>query len=83
VKVAVVGHVEWIEFARVERVPAPGEVAHALEGWEEPGGGGAVAAVRRPGFRVGSDASAAPTLAPDCLRTDEPKAARGRFSRSR
>jgi ribokinase len=44
--VAVVGHVEWIEFARVERVPAPGEIVHAQETWEEPGGGGAVAAVQ-------------------------------------
>jgi ribokinase len=46
VKVAVVGHVEWIEFARVERVPVSGEIVHALESWEEPGGGGAVAAVQ-------------------------------------
>lgn len=45
-RVAVVGHVEWIQFARVERVPAPGEIVHALEAWEEPGGGGAVAAVQ-------------------------------------
>lgn len=45
-KVAVVGHVEWIEFARVERVPVAGEIVHALEAWEEPGGGGAVAAVQ-------------------------------------
>jgi len=45
-RVAVVGHVEWIEFARVERLPAPGEIVHALEAWEEPGGGGAVAAVQ-------------------------------------
>jgi ribokinase len=44
-KVAVVGHVEWVEFARVEQVPAPGDIVHALERWEEPGGGGAVAAV--------------------------------------
>jgi ribokinase len=44
VKVAVVGHVEWIQFARVERVPLPGEIVHATEAWEEPGGGGAVAA---------------------------------------
>ena len=43
---AVVGHVEWIEFARVEQVPAPGEIVHALETWEEPAGGGAVAAVQ-------------------------------------
>jgi ribokinase len=30
-RVAVVGHVEWIEFAQVERVPEPGEIVHALE----------------------------------------------------
>ena len=41
-----VGHVEWIEFARVERVPVTGEIVHARETWEEPGGGGAVAAVQ-------------------------------------
>jgi ribokinase len=44
VRVAVVGHVEWIEFARVEAMPAAGEIVHASEVWEEPGGGGAVAA---------------------------------------
>ena len=43
-RVAVVGHVEWVEFVRVEQVPRPGEIVHALETWEEPGGGGAVAA---------------------------------------
>jgi ribokinase len=46
VKVAVIGHVEWVEFARVERVPAPGEIVHAFETWEEAAGGGAVAAVQ-------------------------------------
>lgn len=45
-RVAVVGHVEWIEFARVRRVPAPGEIVEAIETWEEAGGGGAVAAVQ-------------------------------------
>ena len=45
-RVAVVGHVEWIEFARLERVPVAGEIVHASEDWEEPGGGGAVAAVQ-------------------------------------
>jgi ribokinase len=38
--------VEWIEFARVERVPVAGEIVHAEDAWEEPGGGGAVAAVQ-------------------------------------
>ncbi|HKU57044.1 MAG TPA: PfkB family carbohydrate kinase [Gaiellaceae bacterium] len=45
-QLAVVGHVEWVEFARVEHVPAVGEIVHALETWEEPAGGGAVAAVQ-------------------------------------
>jgi ribokinase len=46
VRVGVVGHVEWVEFARVEHVPARGEIVHAVEAWEEPAGGGAVAAVQ-------------------------------------
>jgi ribokinase len=46
VRVAVVGHVEWVEFVRLERVPAAGEIVHALDSWEEPAGGGAVAAVQ-------------------------------------
>lgn len=45
-RVAVVGHTEWIEFGRVDRVPAAGEIAHTTEAWEEPGGGGGVAAVQ-------------------------------------
>jgi ribokinase len=44
--VACVGHVEWLQFARVERVPNAGEIVHASESWEEPGGGGAIAAVQ-------------------------------------
>jgi ribokinase len=46
VRVAVVGHVEWIELAVVDRVPRAGEIVHALESNEEPAGGGAVAAVQ-------------------------------------
>ncbi|HEX9122620.1 MAG TPA: PfkB family carbohydrate kinase [Actinomycetota bacterium] len=45
-RAAVVGHVEWVEFARVERVPGRGEIEHASDWWEEPAGGGAVAAVQ-------------------------------------
>src|SRR4029453_12712838 len=45
-RAAVVGHVEWIEFARVGPVPRPGEIVHAEETWEEVGGGGSVAAVQ-------------------------------------
>jgi ribokinase len=46
VRCAVVGHVEWIEFAEVEQVPLPGEIAHSLRSWEQAGGGGAVAALQ-------------------------------------
>jgi ribokinase len=46
VRAAVVGHVESIEFVRVEQVPRAGEIAAATESWEEAGGGGAVAAVQ-------------------------------------
>jgi ribokinase len=45
-RVAVVGHVEWVRFARVSHVPRAGEVMHAHEIFEEPAGGGAVAAVQ-------------------------------------
>ena len=45
-RVAVVGHVEWVQFARVPHVPIAGEVMHAHEPFEEPAGGGAVAAVQ-------------------------------------
>ena len=45
-RLAVVGHVEWVEFVRVEHVPAPGDIVHALELWDEAAGGGAVAAVQ-------------------------------------
>ena len=31
-RVAVVGHVEWIELAVVERVPLAGEIVHASNG---------------------------------------------------
>lgn len=41
-----VGHVEWVEFVRVERLPASGEIADASEAFEEPAGGGGVAAVQ-------------------------------------
>ena len=45
-QVAVIGHVEWVEFVRVASVPRPGEIVHAVETWEEAAGGGAVAAVQ-------------------------------------
>src|SRR5215210_1185752 len=46
VRVAVIGHVEWIEFARVDHMPTPGEIVSATEWWHEPAGGAAIAAVQ-------------------------------------
>jgi ribokinase len=46
VRLAAVGHVEWIEFVRGDHVPAAGEIVHAHDSFEEPAGGGAVAAVQ-------------------------------------
>jgi ribokinase len=40
----VVGHVEWVEFARVPGLPGPGEIVHADRVFEEPAGGGGVVA---------------------------------------
>lgn len=45
-RTAVIGHVEWVECAVVDRVPRPGEIAHARESFEIAGGGGAIAAVQ-------------------------------------
>jgi len=45
-RAAVVGHVEWIRFARVEQVPGAGEIVHSFDAWEQAGGGGGVAAVQ-------------------------------------
>src|SRR5215207_7754362 len=45
-RVAVVGHVEWVDFAVTPRLPRPGEILHIREFWDEAAGGGAVAAVQ-------------------------------------
>ncbi len=45
-RVAVVGHVERVEFAVVGHVPAVGEIVHARETFIHAAGGGAVAAVQ-------------------------------------
>jgi ribokinase len=45
VRLAVVGHVEWVSFLPVDGVVRSGAILHSDGGWEEPGGGGGVAAV--------------------------------------
>ena len=44
-RLAVVGHVEWVEFLPVDAVPRPGEIVATSRTWAEAGGGGGVAAV--------------------------------------
>ena len=53
-QVAVVGHVEWVEFVRGDHVPAAGEIVHATGNFQEPAGGGAVAAVQLARMATGS-----------------------------
>lgn len=43
-RVAVIGHIEWVRFLRLAAFPRPGQILHAEECWEEPAGGGSVAA---------------------------------------
>ncbi len=45
-RLAVVGHVEWVSFLAVDQLPAAGLIGHAERFLEEPAGGGAVAAVQ-------------------------------------
>jgi len=65
VQFAVVGHVEWVEFARVDAMPRSGSIAHAWETWEQAGGGGAVAALQLA--RLAGEASLFTALGDDEL----------------
>jgi len=44
-RVAVVGHIEWVDFVAVERFPVRGDVVHADAGFARAAGGGGVVAV--------------------------------------
>jgi ribokinase len=61
----VVGHVEWVEFARVEKAPRAGEIVHARETWAQAGGGGAVAALQLA--RLGGETALFTALGTDDL----------------
>ena len=45
-KLAVVGHIEWMTFIQVDRLPQAGTISHAIQTKEEPAGGGAVVAMK-------------------------------------
>jgi ribokinase len=76
-RVAVVGHVEWVEFLRVPRVPAQGEILQARDAWCDAAGGGGVAAVQLA--RLAGEALLITALGDDDLghRCEEALQARG------
>tara|TARA_Y100001968_G_scaffold306365_1_gene323141 strand:+ start:2182 stop:3024 length:843 start_codon:yes stop_codon:yes gene_type:complete len=45
-KLAVIGHIEWVTFLKVDQFPVAGTIAHAKDYFEEAAGGAAVAAVQ-------------------------------------
>jgi ribokinase len=78
VRLAVIGHVEWVTFARAPFVPKPGEIVHLEEPYSQPAGGGATTAVALAHMgaevavytSVGSDGRARPPLERYGLRLD-------------
>ena len=75
-RVAVVGHVEWVDFAVVPRLPRPGEILHAGRFWEEAAGGGAVAAVQMA--KLAGGALFLTALAGDASAAARPSSSRAR-----
>src|SRR6185312_9963285 len=77
-RLAVIGHIEWVTFAHAPFVPKPGEIVHLTDPLPQPGGGGAVTAValRRMGAEVtfytslGSDGRAREPLERHGLRLE-------------
>ena len=45
-KLAVVGHQEWVTFLQVDALPQPGRISRSLRHLDEPAGAGAVVAVQ-------------------------------------
>ena len=45
---AVVGHVEWINFLKVDQLPKPGVISHSEKSLEYPAGGGSIIAKKLP-----------------------------------
>ena len=41
---AVVGHIEWINFLKVDQLPKPGVISHSEKSLEYPAGGGSIIA---------------------------------------
>ncbi len=45
-KLAVLGHIEWVTFLKVDQLPIAGQISHSKDYFEEAAGGAAVAAVQ-------------------------------------
>ena len=73
-KASVVGHVEWVDFIPVERIPAPGEIFTTVHFWSEPAGGGTVAAAEL--MRLGADMTFFTAIGRDDLGFQTQKALR-------
>ena len=52
-KLAVIGHIEWVTFLKVDQLPLAGEISHAKDYFEEAAGGAAVAAVQMAKLGLG------------------------------
>ena len=74
-RVAVVGHVEWVDFVPVEHFPAPGEILHAHDSFARAGGGGSVVAVALA--RLGAEVDFFCALGDDRLGHDADERLRG------
>jgi ribokinase len=74
---AVVGHVEWVDFVPVDRVPEPGSIFTTVDHWSEPAGGGTVSAAEF--LRLGAETTFFTALGDDELgrRTEEALRATG------
>ena len=80
-RVAVVGHVEWVDFIPVKHFPAPGEILHAHGAFARAGGGGAVVAVALA--RLGAEVDFFCALGDDRLGHDADERLRSHGVRTR
>src|SRR4051794_40894685 len=64
-RVAVIGHIEWVTHGRAPFIPAPGQIVHLTDPLDEPAGGGAVSAVGLA--RMGAEVSFYTALGRDGL----------------
>ncbi len=62
-RLAVIGHVEWVTFTHAPFMPAAGEIVHLTEPFDQPAAGGTVSALALA--RMGADVTFFTSLGPD------------------